>query len=65
MKLGFVGTGEITSAMVTGLSADNRTSHSILVSPVIPQLPQILLSASQVCLWPPRTRMFSIIVKPS
>ena len=33
MKLGFVGTGEITSAMVTGLSSYGAASHSIRLSP--------------------------------
>jgi pyrroline-5-carboxylate reductase len=33
MKLGFVGTGEITSAMVTGLSSCGIASHSIRLSP--------------------------------
>jgi len=33
MKLGFVGTGEITSAMVTGLSSSDAELHSIRLSP--------------------------------
>src|ERR1700749_4580848 len=33
MKLGFVGTGEITSAMVTGLSSSTPEYSSIRVSP--------------------------------
>ena len=33
MKLGFVGTGEITSAMVTGLSSCGAAPHSIRLSP--------------------------------
>jgi len=33
MKLGFVGTGAITSAIVTGLNASDAARDSILVSP--------------------------------
>jgi pyrroline-5-carboxylate reductase len=33
MQLGFVGTGEITSAMVTGLSSSDAEPHSIRLSP--------------------------------
>jgi pyrroline-5-carboxylate reductase len=33
MKLGFLGTGTITSAMVTGLSAGDRGEYAILLSP--------------------------------
>jgi pyrroline-5-carboxylate reductase len=33
MKLGFIGTGEITSAMVTGLSSSDAELHSIRLSP--------------------------------
>jgi pyrroline-5-carboxylate reductase len=33
MKLGFVGTGAITSAIVTGLNASDAGRDSILVSP--------------------------------
>src|SRR5438093_12583988 len=33
MKIGFVGTGEITSAMVTGLSTSDVKLHSIRLSP--------------------------------
>jgi len=33
MKIGFVGTGEITLAMVTGLSSSGNASHSIRLSP--------------------------------
>jgi pyrroline-5-carboxylate reductase len=33
MKLGFIGTGEITSAMVTGLSSGDAEQHSISLSP--------------------------------
>jgi pyrroline-5-carboxylate reductase len=33
MQLGFIGTGEITAAMVAGLCSSGTTSHSILLSP--------------------------------
>ncbi len=33
MKLGFIGTGEITSSIVTGLSTFGGTAHSIWLSP--------------------------------
>src|SRR5262245_12682027 len=33
MKLGFVGTGAITAAIVTGLTADGASGDTILVSP--------------------------------
>ncbi len=33
MQLGFIGTGEITSSIVTGLSSSGVTSHSIWLSP--------------------------------
>lgn len=33
MQLGFIGTGEITAAMVAGLCSSGATSHSILLSP--------------------------------
>jgi len=33
MQLGFIGTGEITSSIVTGLCSFGATSHSIRLSP--------------------------------
>lgn len=33
MRLGFIGTGEITSSIVTGLSSSSVTTHSIRLSP--------------------------------
>jgi pyrroline-5-carboxylate reductase len=33
MQLGFIGTGEITSSIVTGLCSFGTTSHSIRLSP--------------------------------
>ena len=33
MQLGFIGTGEITSSIVTGLSSSGATAHSIWLSP--------------------------------
>ena len=33
MQLGFIGTGEITSSIVTGLSSSGVTAHSIWLSP--------------------------------
>ena len=33
MQLGFIGTGEITSSIVTGLSSSGVTAHSVWLSP--------------------------------
>ena len=33
MHLGFIGTGEITASIVTGLSSSGVTAHSICLSP--------------------------------
>jgi pyrroline-5-carboxylate reductase len=33
MQLGFIGTGEITSSIVTGLSSSGVTTHAIRLSP--------------------------------
>jgi len=38
MKLGFIGTGEITSSIVTGLSSSGTTLHSIRLSPRNPAI---------------------------
>ena len=34
MQLGFIGAGEITSSIVTGLSSSGITAHSIWLSPL-------------------------------
>jgi pyrroline-5-carboxylate reductase len=38
MQLGFIGTGEITAAMVRGLCSGGDTSHSIVLSPRNPAI---------------------------
>jgi pyrroline-5-carboxylate reductase len=47
MQLGFIGTGEITSSIVTGLSSSGVTTHSIRLSPRNPVIAKELANRFQ------------------